>query len=62
MTGTTLNAHEIAEKKALRERIATAIMAGLIYPDVGMEGLRYAAQTALIGADILINEIDGVKE
>lgn len=50
------------EQRQRRERIATAIMAGLIDSDVSMQGLRYAAQTALIGADILINEIDGAKE
>jgi hypothetical protein len=52
-------AEQASRYKQRRERIATSLMAGLIDGDVTMQGLKCAAQTALIGADILIEEIDG---
>lgn len=46
------------KQKERRERIAAHLMAGLIDGDVTLQGLRYAAETSLIGADILIEKID----
>jgi hypothetical protein len=56
-------AHEIAEKKARRERIATALMAGL-FANAGMASItdKACADMAVIGADSLIAALDEVKE
>ena len=56
-------AHEIAEKKAQRERIATALMAGL-FANAGMVSItdQACADMAVIGADSLIATLDEVKE
>ena len=55
-------AHEIAEKKARRERIATALMAGL-FANAGMVSItdNACADMAVIGADSLIAALDEVK-
>lgn len=56
-------AHEITEKKARRERIATALMAGL-FANAGMASItdKACADMAVIGADSLIAALDEVKE
>lgn len=63
MSGTVINAHEIAEKKARRERIATAIMAGMYAnPAATANYLTEVAAKAVCGADTLIALLDEVKE
>lgn len=63
MTETVINDHEIAEKKARRERIATAIMAGIYAnPAATANYLAEVAARAVCGADALIALLDEAKK
>ena len=58
-----VNFHEIAEKKARRERIASAIMAGIYAnPAATANYLAEVAARAVCGADALIALLDEAKE
>ena len=58
-----LNTHEIAEKKVRRERIVTAIMAGIYAnPAATANHIAEVAARAVCGADALIDLLDEVKK